>query len=125
MNESIVPVIETRGLSKSYKDVTALKSLDLRVPELDLRLSGAERRGQDHYDQATARHRAGSDADRPLGAGDEHSRRYALVRNGGARPAFALCERRAAYDRDGGVVCRLRRRRYLALPTRGVLVMRL
>jgi len=33
MNGSTLPVIETHGLSKSYKDVAALKSLDLRVPK--------------------------------------------------------------------------------------------
>jgi ABC-2 type transport system ATP-binding protein len=31
MNESTLPVIETRGLTKTYKGVQALKSLDLRV----------------------------------------------------------------------------------------------
>jgi ABC-type multidrug transport system ATPase subunit len=34
MESSILPpVIETRGLSKSFKDVLALNSLDLEVPE--------------------------------------------------------------------------------------------
>ena len=59
-------VIETHGLSKSYKGVQALKIAGpAGAAALDLRLPGAQRRGEDHDDQAAARPGAADRRQRP------------------------------------------------------------
>ncbi len=50
------PAIETQGLVKKYRDVTAVDGLSLRVEQgRDIRLPGTQRCGQNHNDPPAAR----------------------------------------------------------------------